>query len=151
MSIDKIFHIMKKDSKAIFKNPAVVITIIAIIILPSLYALLNIDACWDPYGNTDNLDFAVVNNDQNATYNNASYNFGDKVIDKLEDNDDFAWDFVDEDDARDGTDDEQGVPAEGLDHDDGEQRGEHGTDVVAGHDGGGTGSGSLCLQNHESR
>ena len=33
MSIDKIFHIMKKDSKAIFKNPAVVITIIAIIIL----------------------------------------------------------------------------------------------------------------------
>ena len=31
MSIDKIFHIMKKDSKAIFKNPAVVITIIAII------------------------------------------------------------------------------------------------------------------------
>lgn len=53
-------------------------------------------------GNTDNLDFAVVNNDQNATYNNASYNFGDKVIDKLEDNDDFAWDFVDEDDARDG-------------------------------------------------
>ena len=41
MSIDKIFHIMKKDSKAIFKNPAVVITIIAIIILPSLYALLN--------------------------------------------------------------------------------------------------------------
>ena len=66
---------MKKDSKAIFKNPAVVITIIAIIILPSLYALLNIDACWDPYGNTDNLDFAVVNNDQNATYNNASYNF----------------------------------------------------------------------------
>ncbi len=102
MSIDKIFHIMKKDSKAIFKNPAVVITIIAIIILPSLYALLNIDACWDPYGNTDNLDFAVVNNDQNATYNNASYNFGDKVIDKLEDNDDFAWDFVDEDDARDG-------------------------------------------------
>ena len=36
---------------------------------------------WDPYGNTDNLDFAVVNNDQNATYNNASYNFGDDVVD----------------------------------------------------------------------
>ena len=28
--------------------------------------------------------------------------FGDNVVDKLEDNDDFAWDFVDEDDARDG-------------------------------------------------
>ncbi len=74
MSLDKIFHIMKKDSKSIFKNPFIIITIIAIIILPSLYALLNIDACWDPYGNTDNLDFAVVNKDQNATYNNASYN-----------------------------------------------------------------------------
>lgn len=104
MSLDNIFHIIERDSHSIFKNPAVIITIIAIIILPSLYALLNIDACWDPYGNTDNLDFAVVNKDQNATYNNGSYNFGDNVVDKLEDNDDFAWDFVDEDEARDGVD-----------------------------------------------
>ena len=39
MDISKITHIMKKDLKSLIKNPAVIITIIAIIILPSLYAL----------------------------------------------------------------------------------------------------------------
>ena len=64
MSIDKIFHIMKKGFKSNLQKSAVVITIIAIIIFTFLIYLLNIDACWDPCGNTDNLDFAVVNNDQ---------------------------------------------------------------------------------------
>lgn len=105
MDVSKVTHIMKKDLKSLFKNPAVIITIIAIIILPSLYALLNVDACWDPYENTDNLEFAVVNNDVNSTYNGKSLNFGTNVVDELEDNDDFDWKFVSEDDARQGVED----------------------------------------------
>ncbi len=102
MSINKILHIFKKDMKASVKNPAVILAMIVIIILPSLYALLNVDACWDPYSNTDNLDFAIVNNDENASYNNQSLNFGDQVVDELKDNDDFDWKFVSEQKARDG-------------------------------------------------
>lgn len=105
MEIGNVTHIMKKDLQALFKNPAVIITIIAIIILPSLYALLNVEACWDPYGNTDNLDFAIVNNDVNSTYNGKSVNFGDEVVKELKDNDDFAWKFVSEEDARQGVKD----------------------------------------------
>lgn len=105
MDIGKVTHIMKKDLKSLIKNPAVIITIAAIIILPSLYALLNVDACWDPYENTDNLEFAVVNNDVNATYDGKSLNFGSNVVDELKDNDDFDWKFVSEDKARQGVED----------------------------------------------
>ena len=105
MDIGKVTHIMKKDLKSLIKNPAVIITIAAIIILPSLYALLNVDACWDPYENTDNLEFAVVNNDVNATYEGKSLNFGSNVVDELKDNNDFDWKFVSEDKARQGVED----------------------------------------------
>lgn len=37
---------------------------IGILILPSLYAWFNIYACWDPYGNTDNIKVAVANVDK---------------------------------------------------------------------------------------
>ncbi len=102
MAINKITHIMKKDLKSLVKNPAVIIAIIAIIILPSLYALLNVEACWDPYGNTDNLEFAIVNNDINETYNGKSLNFGSDVVNELKDNEDFDWKFVNENKARSG-------------------------------------------------
>lgn len=102
MFIKKVTHIFKKDMKSVVKNPAVFLAIIVIILLPSLYALLNIDACWDPYENTDNIDFAIVNNDENATYNGKSLNFGEQVVDELKDNDDFNWIFVSENKARTG-------------------------------------------------
>ena len=45
-----VMEVLKKDFKDVFtKNPIVVLTLLAIIILPSLYALINIQACWDPY------------------------------------------------------------------------------------------------------
>ena len=48
-----VMEVLKKDFKDVFtKNPIVVLTLLAIIILPSLYALINIQACWDPYDNT---------------------------------------------------------------------------------------------------
>ena len=57
-------ELLKKDFREVFsKNPIVVLTLLAIIILPSLYALINIQACWDPYDNTGNLEFAVANLD----------------------------------------------------------------------------------------
>ena len=59
-SLNNIKEIIKKDLKATISNPIVTIVLIAIIILPSLYALLNIQACWDPYGNTGNVEFAIA-------------------------------------------------------------------------------------------
>ena len=57
--------IYKRDLKTIFTNYAVLITVIALCILPSLYAWINIRASWDPYNSeaTSRIKVAVVNND----------------------------------------------------------------------------------------
>ena len=77
-------------------------TLLAIIILPSLYALINIQACWDPYDNTGNLEFAVANLDKGATFDGEDINVGDQLEDELKRNDDFYWTFVSEDELREG-------------------------------------------------
>ena len=64
--------------------------------LPSLYAWINIYACWDPYSRTGNLPVAIVSKDQGAVYNGKVVNVGDSVIEELKKNESIGWDFVDE-------------------------------------------------------
>ena len=68
-NMSHVIEIIKRDAKAIFTNPIAMIIIIGIIVLPSLYALLNIQACWDPYGNTGDVPFAIANLDNGTTFN----------------------------------------------------------------------------------
>ena len=100
--VGMIVEIMKNDFKGAFKNPIVTIVLIAIIILPSLYALLNIQACWDPYGNTGNVEFAIANLDNGTTLNGNTLNVGNELVKDLKKNDKFNWTFVTEDELREG-------------------------------------------------
>ena len=97
-----IAEIMKKNFKGAFSNPIVVIVLIGIIIIPSLYALLNIQACWDPYGNTGDVPFAIANLDDGASFNDKDINVGKELVKDLKKNDKFKWTFVSEDDLRKG-------------------------------------------------
>jgi len=100
--IVNIVEIMKNDFKSAFSNPIVTLVLIGIIILPSLYALLNIQACWDPYGNTGNVEFAIANLDNGSTFNDININVGNELVKDLKKNDKFKWTFVTEDELRDG-------------------------------------------------
>jgi len=100
--IGNIVEIMKNDFKSAFSNPIVTLVLIGIIILPSLYALLNIQACWDPYGNTGNVEFAIANLDNGSTFNDININVGNELVKDLKKNDKFKWTFVTEDELRDG-------------------------------------------------
>ena len=97
-----IAEIMKNNFKGAFSNPIVVIVLIGVIILPSLYALLNIQACWDPYGNTGDVPFAIANLDEGASFNDKDINVGKELVKDLKKNDKFEWTFVSEDDLRNG-------------------------------------------------
>ena len=101
-NLGNIVEIIKKDFKSAFSNPIVTIVLIGIIILPSLYALLNIQACWDPYGNTGDVPFAIANLDKGATFEDEKINVGDALVKDLKNNDKFKWTFVTEDELRDG-------------------------------------------------
>lgn len=95
-------EIFKSDIKAIISNPAVLIVLAVIILIPSLYALLNIEATWDPYSQTDNIKVAVVNEDSGYNYNGTEYNVGNTLVDELKNNTNFKWQFVDKETAVNG-------------------------------------------------
>ena len=100
--IGNIVEIMKSDFKSAFSNPIVTIILIGIIVLPSLYALLNIYACWDPYGNTDEVEFAIANLDNGSSYEGKNINVGNELVKELKNNTKFKWTFVTEKELRDG-------------------------------------------------
>ena len=97
-----IAEIMKNNFKGAFKNPIVILVLIALIILPSLYALLNIQACWDPYGNTGDVPFAIANLDTGANFSGKDINVGNELVKDLKNNDKFEWTFVSEEELRTG-------------------------------------------------
>ena len=101
-NVNNVLEIIKNDFKSAFSNPIVTIILVGLIILPSLYALINIDACWDPYGNTGQVEFAIANLDKGATFDGNKINVGNELVKDLKDNDKFKWTFVTEDELRDG-------------------------------------------------
>lgn len=96
--IKNVWTIYKEDLKRIFTNYAAVIVILALCILPSLYAWFNIKASWDPYGQeaTSQIKIGVINNDKGTDFNGKAINIGDQVIEQLKENDLMGWQFVDE-------------------------------------------------------
>ncbi|UTB32153.1 MAG: YhgE/Pip domain-containing protein [Methanobacterium sp. ERen5] len=100
--IKDVREIFKNDIKTALHSPAVMIVIFVIIIIPSLYALLNIQATWDPYSKTSNIEVAVVNEDVGYSLNGTQYNVGSMVVDELKNNTKFSWQFVDRNTAMDG-------------------------------------------------
>ena len=97
-----VFTVFKRDIKSMFTNPVALIIIIGLCIIPSLYAWINIVACWDPYTNTGSMPVAVVNNDVGATLNGKNINIGDGVITELHSNDKIGWKFVSQSEANKG-------------------------------------------------
>lgn len=100
-----ILDIFKKDLKDIFTNYAMLIVVIALCVLPSLYAWFNIKASWDPYGSTSNISVAIVNNDKGTTIRNEEINIGDELVKTLKENSNLGWKFVNKDNALKGVKD----------------------------------------------
>ncbi|WP_050607451.1 YhgE/Pip domain-containing protein [Clostridium niameyense] len=94
-----IFKIYKRDIKSTVKNPITILIVLGICFLPSLYAWVNIAACWNPYENTSTVPIAVVNKDKNVLENGKKINVGNEVIKELKKNTALNWKFVNSKDA----------------------------------------------------
>ena len=95
------FEIFKKDLKNIFTNYGALIVVVALCLLPSLYAWFNIKASWDPYAEsaTSGIKVGVVNKDLGTTLNGKDINVGNTVVEGLKDNKQMGWQFVSEEEA----------------------------------------------------
>ncbi|GAA0713335.1 YhgE/Pip domain-containing protein [Paraclostridium ghonii] len=92
----KIFRIYLRDLKHITTIPAAFIIIAGLCLIPSLYAWVNIQACWNPYVNTGNIPVAVVNKDEGASINGKFTNIGDEIVESLKEDHNIGWEFTEE-------------------------------------------------------
>lgn len=99
-----IWQIFRHDLQRLKGNYAAIIIVIALACLPAMYAWFNIAASWDPYGNTGQLQVAVVNEDIGGSFDGQNYQIGDEVIEKLKKNSSLDWQFVDAKQAEQGVD-----------------------------------------------
>lgn len=93
--LKKVAELYALDWRRIFKNKITFILMIALMIIPSLYAWFNIEALWDPYSNTGDLKIAVYSDDQEAKVMDQKVLIGDQVLDNLKENESLDWQFVD--------------------------------------------------------
>lgn len=102
-----LFQITKDELKSLGKNKIKIIAIFAVIAIPLLYSFLYLKAYWDPYGDLKNYPIAVVNNDKGALLNDESKNYGMDLVDKLKDNSEVGFEFVDSTTAEQGLNDDK--------------------------------------------
>lgn len=102
--MSNIWNIFKMDLRHLFANVVNVIVTLGLILLPSLFALYNIIACWDVFDNTGNVKVAVANTDEGYQSDLVPLrmNLGEQVVSQLRANDQIKWEFVSEDEAIDG-------------------------------------------------
>ena len=83
-------------------SPAAALVMVGVCILPSLYAWFNIAANMDPYGNTQNVKVAIANCDTGSHTDSMDLNAGATIVQKLKENHQLGWTFVDESKAKSG-------------------------------------------------
>lgn len=98
-----MWQIFARDVRRLVKNPIALIIIVGVLFLPSVYAWLTIGADWDPYGETQNLKVAFANADTGAENSlTGEINIGNAVEAKLRDDHHLGWQFVGEEQAKQG-------------------------------------------------
>ena len=74
---------IKNEWKSLLRNKLMLIVVIAIIVIPIIYAGLFLKSMWDPYGNVNSLPVAVVNEDKPVEYNGKTLSIGKDMTDEL--------------------------------------------------------------------
>lgn len=92
--LSNVSYLYKLDWKRIFHNKLTLFFVVALFILPSLYAWFNIEALWDPYSNTGDIPIAVYSDDKTVEVMGKRVNVGDELIDNLKKNHKIGWRFV---------------------------------------------------------
>lgn len=65
------------------KSPMMIVVILALILVPFLYNSIFLSAFWDPYGRTEDIKVAIVNEDQATKFKGEKVDIGDQFVDKL--------------------------------------------------------------------
>ncbi|WBL14864.1 YhgE/Pip domain-containing protein [Sutcliffiella sp. NC1] len=84
------------ELKQIFRNKKMLVSIIAVMIVPLMYAGMFLWAFWDPYEQMEQLPVAIVNLDEGAEFEGTELQIGNELVEKLRENKVFDFHFVDQ-------------------------------------------------------
>ncbi|WKK69695.1 YhgE/Pip domain-containing protein [Brochothrix thermosphacta] len=84
----------KKQWKELLGNRVLLISVIVLLFIPIMYAGTFLGSIWDPYGKTENLKIAVINEDKPVEMEGEKLDVGDQLVSNLKKNDSFDWQFV---------------------------------------------------------
>ena len=98
-----IWKVFCTDLRSLSRSFFACAVVVGIVLLPSLYAWLNIYSNWDPYGNTGGISIAVASLDEGYDNDGTYVNKGQDVVDDLREATSINWVIVDtEQEATDG-------------------------------------------------
>ncbi|MFC0189803.1 YhgE/Pip family protein [Fictibacillus aquaticus] len=95
---------IKAQFAAVTGNKKILVPVLAVLFIPVLYSGMFLWAFWDPYDKMEDLPVAIVNEDRGAEYKGEHLEIGDDLVEKLRDNPQFEWKFVNEKEAAKGMD-----------------------------------------------
>ncbi|MDR4886173.1 YhgE/Pip family protein [Fredinandcohnia sp. QZ13] len=75
-------------------NKAIIVSVVAALLVPIVYAGILLSATWGPYDHLSNLPVAVVNNDNGAVSGDEPLNVGAELVDELKAGEDLGGHFV---------------------------------------------------------
>ena len=95
-------NMVRAEWRHLCKNKILLLSMAVISFIPIMYSGFFLGSIWDPYGQVKNLPVAFVNEDKGAQLNGQTVNIGQSVEQKLKNNHDLGWEFVNKQQADDG-------------------------------------------------
>ena len=95
-------NMVQAEWQHLCKNKILLLSMAVISFIPIMYSGFFLGSIWDPYGQVKNLPVAFVNEDKGAQLNGQVLNIGQSVEQKLKNNHDLGWEFVNKQQADDG-------------------------------------------------
>lgn len=93
---------IKAEWLKIFKTRKMLVSIIAVLFIPVMYAGMFLWAFWDPYAGMSELPVAVVNEDTGAKMDDTKLDLGETLVEKLVDSQQFKFIEVSKEEAEKG-------------------------------------------------
>ncbi len=95
-------NMVQAEWQHLFRNKILLLSMAVISFIPIMYSGFFLGSIWDPYGQVKNLPVAFVNEDKGAQLNGQMLNIGQSVEQKLKNNHDLGWEFVNKQQADSG-------------------------------------------------
>ena len=102
MKMERRMNMIKQEWKALLHNTWFKIVMVAIIVLPCIYAGAFLGSMWDPYEQVDKVPVAIVNEDKAVIYEGQELAIGEQLVKNLKKDMSMDYHFVNQEDAKSG-------------------------------------------------